>query len=216
LGVGLFTQDFIEDAKPSPKTGNYNIDIDRHHPQEKKDAYTIFDVQEYGFLVNLIPLIRTSHISIGNHLRSGLTIENQLAVARFLHLYELIQKPYEAGKDYSTELLSEFYSKTAVVYEGNQMENRKLWDRFDQEKIEKYVERWIDMKRKPSESIFDNNKFFSEHYPKWYYNAFKPNINEFYLFLQGNPNTKRPDFWYWYLNTYLREDFHPFYDDPFS
>ncbi|MBA7557584.1 hypothetical protein ES705_50345 [subsurface metagenome] len=137
-------------------------------------------------------------------------------VARFLHLYELIQRPYEAGKDYEAEFLSEFNSKTAIVYEGNEMWNRKLWDKFDQVKIEDYVEGWIDMKTDPSKSVFDNSKFFSKRYPKWYFNAFKPDINDYYQFLQKSPNTVRPDFWHWYLNTYLREDFHPFYDDPFS
>jgi len=160
--------------------------------------------------------MKGSHISIGRSLFSGSTVKNQLAVARFLHLYELIQKPYEAGKDHYAELMAEFNAKIAVVYEGNQMWNRKLWDKFDQVKIEDYVEGWIYMKKNPSESVFDNNIFFSKRYPKWYFNVFKPNINDYYQFLQKSPNTKRPDFWDWYLNTYLREDFHPLYFDPFS
>jgi len=68
------------------------------------------------------------------------------------------------------------------------------------------------MKENPSESVFDNNKFFSKHYPKWYFNTFKPNLEDYYRFLQRNPLTERPDFWHWYVNTYLREDFHPFWD----
>jgi len=120
------------------------------------------------------------------------------------------------GIDYEAEFLREFNSKTAVVYEGNEMSNRKLWDKFDQEEIKDYVKRWINMKKSPSESIFDNNKFFSEHYPNWYFNAFKPNMEDYYRFLQKNPLTEKPDFWHWFLNSYLKEDFHPFSDDPFS
>jgi len=216
LGVDPFSQNFIEDPDPSPKSGKYNIDVVRHHPYENKGAYAIFNVEQLSFLVNLIPIAKSSHGALGIYLRNGYTIENQLAVARFLHLYELIQRPYEAGKDYEAELLKEFNSKTTVLYEGNEMSNRKLWDKFDQRKVKKYVENWIDMKTDSSESIFDNNKFFSEHYPKWYFNTFKPKLNDYYLFLQQSPSTERPDFWSWYLNTYLREDFHPFYYDPFS
>ena len=193
-----------------PDEGRKNL------PEGNKDAYTIFDTNQLGFLTNLIPLMKNSHISIENFLFSGLTIENQLAVARFLHLYELIQKPYEAGKDYYAEFLSEFNTKNAIVYEGNELWNRKLWDNFFQEDIEEYIKSWKYMKENPSESIFDDNKFFSECYPKWYYNAFKPNLNDYYQFLQKSPLTKLPDFWYWYMNTYLREDFHPFSDDSFS
>ncbi len=121
-----------------------------------------------------------------------------------------MQRPYVAGKDYYAELLSEFKTKTGIVYEVNELWNRRLWDKFDQRKIKKYFERWIDMKENPSESIIDNNKFFSKHYPKWYYNTFIPKMNDYYRFLQQNPLTERPDFWHWYLNTYLQEDFHPF------
>ena len=80
---------------------------------------------------------------------------------------------------------------------------------IDKEAIKKYVERWVDIKATPSESVFDNNKFFSEHYPEWYYKTFKPKMDDFNRFLQQNPLCERPDFWDWYVNIYLRESFDP-------
>ena len=209
LGLDPGDQDFIPDAEIPQGGGKYIIDVVRHHPQENKDAYTIFDVQKFGFLVNLIPITQSSHGTIGAYLRAGDTIKNQLAVFRFLHLYELIQKPYEAGKDYYAEFLNEFNARTANIYEGNELLTVKLWD-LNQNKIKEYAERWINMKESPSESIFDDNKFFSRSYHQWYYNRFKPNIDDFNRFLHQSDLTERPDFWYWYLNTYLREDFYPF------
>jgi hypothetical protein len=131
-------------------------------------------------------------------MRAGTDIENQLAVARFLHLYELIQRPYEAGKDYFGEFLNDFNSRTFA--------GEKLWEKFDQRKIENYIIRWVNMKENPSESIFDNNKFFSEHYPKWYFNAFKPKMNDYEQFLYQSAFCERPDFWHWFVNTYLKEN----------
>lgn len=150
-----------------------------------------------------------SHFEITNTLRVGNTEKNQLAIARFWHLYELIQKPYEAGKDHYAEFSKEFDTRTANIYIDGEYQNVKLWNKLSQEKIEKYVERWIDMKNTPSESIFDENKFFAEHYPKWYYRTFKPKMDDFNLFLQQDPQCKRPEFWDWYINTYLQEDIHP-------
>lgn len=209
LGLDVHSQDFIEDAIISQRSEIYKIDVERHHPQVRKDAYTIFDIQKYGVMLNLIPLTKGSHLRISTYLRRGNTIENQLAVARFLHLYELIQKPYEAGKDYYAEFLNEFNTKIGIVYEGNELRKVKLWD-LNQEKVEEYAKSWRYMKENPSESIFDENKFFSERYPKWYYNSFKPNLEDYYRFLQQSPLTEHPDFWDWYLNTYLRENFYPF------
>ncbi len=103
LGIDVSVQNFISDATQSEETKKWNIDAVRHHPLEDKSAYTIFDSNQLGFLVNLIPLMRDSHMRITTYLRLENTIENQLAVARFQHLYELIQKPYVKGKDYSAE-----------------------------------------------------------------------------------------------------------------
>lgn len=207
LGIDVFAQSFIEDATQSQSSGKYILDVDRHHPLEVKSAYTIFDINQLGFLVNLIPLMRGSHMALTNLMKTS-SIENQLSVARFLHMYELIQKPYEVGKDYSAEILNEFKTKTAIVYEGNQMWNRKLWDDFNQEEIEKYIIRWIDKKEDSRESVFEDDKFFSKNYPEWYFNSFKPEIDDYYLYLDKSSSCKNPDFWHWFVNTYLRENFY--------
>ena len=216
FGLDVFSQSFTEDAIQSEISGKWNIDVSRHHPQENKDAFTLFDIQKNGFLINLIPLLRLSHITITRQLRLGSTVENQLALARFLHLYELKQKLYVVGKDYCADFLKEFTTKTTDVYEGGQMESRRLWNNLNQGDIERYVIHWIDMKETPSESIVDNNKFFSKRYPNWYHHTFKPYMDDLSLFLQQSPITNKPDFWHWFVNTYIKEDGYPFSDNPFS
>jgi hypothetical protein len=209
LGLDVNTQDFIPDATLSEQSGKYNIDVDRHHPQEDKSEYTVFSMIDDQFLVALIPLMENSHFEITNTLRVGNTIKNQLAITRFWHLYELIQRPFEAGKDYNVEFLKEFRTRTANIFIDGEYQNVKLWD-LEQEVIQDYVKRWIEMKETSSESVFDNNKFFAKNYPDWYFNTFKPKMDDFNRFLHQDSLCEHPDFWDWYINTYLKEDFHPF------
>jgi hypothetical protein len=112
-----------------------------------------------------------------------------------MHLYELIQKPYQKGKDYYNELNNEF--------------KIEIWENFDQNKIDEWIERWHYMKENPNTSVSQEDKFFSEYYKKWYYRRFWPKIVDYHRFLQKDPYTERPDFWHWFLNYYLQENKYP-------
>lgn len=203
LGVDVFKQNFIEDAEPTELSGKYKIDVIRHHPQEDKSIYTIFDMTQtqLELLVNLIPLTQSSHASISGFLRGNSDIENRKAVARFLHLYELIQKPYDSSKNYYDEFKKEFNTRT--------FENQKLWDKWDQDQIFEFTLRWDDQKDNPTESVFDEDVFFAKNYRNWYYETFAPNMEDYRQYLLQSASCEKPEFWNWFVNTYLRKDTYP-------
>jgi hypothetical protein len=223
LGLDIWGLVFIKDATRPPDKNIYKIDIERHHLERIKSLYTIFKFSgEYiknskgftkdlppipfvDFVNALAPIMKESHD--GLHISSQYTTDMQMAMYRLMHLYELIQRPFQNGVD-----LNEFRGRTAII----DNEEVFVWEDLDNDKIEEWIERWEFVKEKGYEAFLLNNKI---GYPKFYNYRYKPMEEDFRLFLNKEPSAKpwlfhskgkrRDVFWEWFLRVYLRENIYP-------
>ena len=214
LGLDVIDLNFIEDAKLG--LVNYVIDVERAHMQVGKEYYLIFqyltdenNAHQYDELIDFLgadftfalgPLTKSSHKKIDkSRFRDERTM---IAMARLVHLYQLLQIPYEYGKNYKAFIEEEFRSKT-VELNGREI---KLWEDLDDETKAKWIKRWEFVKLNPDvedPQFFAENNFLNEFYNTWYVNNYLPYMQDFKAFLDRNPSCKTPDFWDWYLNEYL-------------
>jgi len=126
--------------------------------------------------------------------------QNDLAVARFTHLVELMfEHSYIPGTDYKTLFMTEFRNIIDKVA-GNYI---RIWQDINDNKLEKWIERWVDKKTMPERD------WYNKYYDKFYDQTYIPYMDNFASYLLGDPNTRKPDFWRCYLNTYLRENRYP-------
>ncbi len=218
LGLDIWGQEFIKDAELKGKT--YRIDIERHHLEKIKAIYTIFKFSEdidysknlipfEDFVIALAPLMHKYHNQLDKLSKFG--YNTQLAMHRLMHLYELIQIPFVKDFDYQSTFLKEFRGKEVRI-EGKEV---KIWDRLDDFTINKWIKRWIIVKKEGYEAFFLNR---DEGYSNFYKFRYSPIENDYKLFLNGKKpmNSKlflsermRKSFWQWFLSVYLRENIYP-------
>ncbi len=200
LGLDVESKTFITDATYiTAKTGQqyWFLDANRHHLLGDKKENMIFQFLETGFLPNIGILTGSSHMTITNLQRRGdptaFNMETKLAIARILHLFDMINRPYISGKIYSFK--GEFISKTVTI-DGEKL---FLWEGMDENIMEEWTRKWIDSKTLSEEANY--NKYYSDFYKYKY----KPYMVDLEKYLNKDPSTNDPDFWEWYTRYYTRE-----------
>ena len=134
--------------------------------------------------------------------------QNDLANARFTHLVELVQKfKYQSrlSRDDHIDLLMRQFEGRRANIAGNEI---NIWENIVGEKpevLEKWIDRWIDKK---SGSMSEKD-WYAKYYNNFYDNTYTPYMDNLALYLLGDNRGNDPDFWKWYLGTYLRENLYP-------
>ncbi|MHA2336157.1 MAG: hypothetical protein ACXACX_02590 [Candidatus Hodarchaeales archaeon] len=188
------------------------IGISRHHAERDKPYYCIFSVDENTgeWRVKLVPLMYTRHIGMHNSIHQNQNyhsyhFQNDLAIERFTHLVELVLKrKYQKGINFEDVFMKEFREREGTVA-GNKI---KIWREFLESKpglLEKWIERWIDKKS----GNMDEKDWYTKYYGKFYENRYLPYMDNLALYLLGDNKCNNPDFWRWYLKTYVHEDKYP-------
>lgn len=217
LGLDVWGLDFIPDAqRPRPGWG-FRLDLERHHLfKDIQNEYLIFALldedtkakfdndyqkflEEINFIFRIGPFTKGSHKTLDAS--SPFEKNSLLAIARLTHLFELIQKQYEQGKDYYAEFSGEFISKTIEI-SGDII---NIWEDLDNGVMRDWISRWVEVKEGVgvSASIFDEETLFTKYYPNWYRHKYLPHIQDFRSYLEESPSCINPDFWAWFMSDYL-------------
>lgn len=99
----------------------------------------------------------------------------------------------------------EFKEREAYIFGRG---DTKIWNGIDPDIIKEYADRWV-LRRDPKnpESVF-----YNKHYSTFYNKGYKWFMNDFKLYLNEDPSTSYPEFWYWYSTEYLPQTIYPFLD----
>jgi len=210
LGLDVLQLQFTKDG--------VRIGVQRHHLDRDRPYYCMLKTYPDGSLkVKLVPLSYTSHMN-DLHFRykkhndyATWRKNNDLAQARFQHLFELSKLQYNPKiNNYQQFLVQEFRNKKAIVH-GKEV---NIWDKnkgsyfFASDNIlGDWIKRWEAKKTHSEEEwytapLIDNKPLYKEFYTKTY----KPYTDELYKFIKGEYKGKRSDFWRWYIQVYLYEN----------
>jgi len=207
LGLDPYAKDFLEDATISKNKfviPQILMEMTRHHILQDPDYYLIFGLYDNIFSFRLAPVTFESNRRIH---KSGKIFDqnSDLIVARLMHLYELIQKPYTSGSDYKAFFENEFKHREAYIFGRG---DTKIWNGINPAIVKEYTRRWVLYKDNPkTESVFynDNYRIFYNKGYKWF-------MNDFNLYLNEDPSTSYPEFWHWHATVYLPQSIYPFLD----
>ena len=137
----------------------------------------------------LVPLDRKSHF--GNdfsiHSLKGVFYEDavKLVNTRLLHLYKLTKRAQKEG---------------LTIDDFRDSKLNGIWDAFDDNILNQWVERWNDYKSMTEE------KFYEKYYQIFYEKLYTPFMRDFELYKAKDPNSQFPEFWFWYSSNYLGEE----------
>jgi len=215
LGLDVLSVGFFDDG--------YKIGIIRHHYEKDKPYYCIFQFRKDGtYKIKLLPLSKGSHWG-RLHAKAFLDesynawfSSNELAEQRLLHLVKLIYEvKYNPRTNYRIEFMNQFLYKEVTI----RGEKRLLWfeedDIFENTRVVATLYNWIDrwVYKKKLESRYSSevaeNKWYKKYYGLFYRKTYKSYMKDYDLYLNGDPNCKRPDFWEWYHNTYVVRNKYP-------
>jgi len=203
LGLNVFTEKgFLPDVHEKEVTigedtyvleGLYILGHPRHHLELGTAGYLILEQYivkgEYVYQFKLVPLDQDSHYGKKTSIHSLNGIFYQDAVdlvnARLLHLYELVNRPQEEGV-------------TLDDFRDEELDG--IWDKFNDDILNKWIERWSDFKS------MSEKKIYNEYYPNFYEKLYIPFMKDFELYKAKNPNCQFPEFWFWYTSNYLGEE----------
>ncbi len=221
LGLDVIDLKFIEDAKKPEDGENYLIDVERAHLKVGKEYYLLFEflsdsdgirhddlIQFLGadYTFRLGPLAGSSHLTMD---RSGTSNrKTALAMARLVHIYQLLQMPLESGYRLALE---EAFEKKTVIYDGEEI---NLWGGLDDDIRDTWIERWKWVKDNPDgpdqgAQFMGEDPFLNKFYPDWYINRFLPQMQDYRAYLTRNPSCKYPEFWDWFVRIYTRQNRYP-------
>jgi hypothetical protein len=206
LGLDVYAKEFLKDAivgKNRAIIPQILMEMTRHHILEDPDYYLIFGLYDNIFSFRLAPVSFDSNVKIHKSLTSDFDQTSDLIVARLMHLYELIQKPYTSGMDYKTFFEDEFKNREAYIFGRG---DTKIWNGINPDIVTKYAKRWVLYKDK-GESVF-----YNKHYSIFYNRGYKWFMNDFKLYLNEDPSVSYPEFWYWHSTVYLPQSIYPFLD----
>ena len=51
--------------------------------------------------------------------------------------------------------------------------------------------------------------WYRKYHPGFYYSTYRPYLKDMRLYQAGSANCKKPAFWDWFFNVYLRENIYP-------
>jgi len=208
MGLDVYAKDFLKDAIIGVNKfmiPQIVMEMTRHHILQDPDYYLIFGLYDDIFSFRLAPVSFASNTRIHKSLTSDFGQTSDLIVARLMHLYELVQKSFVRGTDYKTFFEKEFRNKEAYIFGRGDL---KIWNGIRPDVVAKYAERWV-MFKDPSnsESVFYNN-----YYSTFYNRGYKWFMNDYKMYLNEDPNTSYPEFWYWHSTVYLPQSIYPFLD----
>ncbi len=209
LGLDVYAKKFLEDAaigKNRAIIPQIVMEMTRHHPLQDPDYYLIFGLYDNIFSFRLAPVTPANNKRIHKYLTSDFDQTSDLIVARLMHLYELIQKPFVSGTDYKTYKAffeKEFREREAYIFGRG---DTKIWNGINPDIVTKYAKRWVQYKD-DGESVF-----YNDNYPTFYNQGYKWFMNDFKLYLNEDPGTSYPEFWYWHSTVYLPQSIYPFLD----
>ena len=217
LGLDVLEEEFISDAVEL--NSKYSIDQHRHHPDEDRDYYVLFDLDKSGALqIKLIPLITRSHCCITRGRGAQDAQLNELARQRYYHLYQLMWIPYDAAKpdSYYKKLIRDEFDTQTYTFQGVE---KKLWGNVDGF-FERYFEGWLMVKKEGIDAFFKSKKKDANGdtigYPNFYKGVVKPLRWQYIMFLEGDPHCEDPAFWFWFFNDYSRKNVYPIHFFPFE
>jgi hypothetical protein len=200
LGLDIFGKEFIDDAYPFvTKNGQvienrYVFYVTRHHLDEDQKHYLIFNNNSIDFNFKIILLPSNSHWNL--HANKGEFTRNSVLLnARMKHLYRLLNFDSISKRNYDQIIKYEFKTKTIII----DAQEIKIWNEFPGIILEEWIRRW------KAHKILSDKEFYENYYPNFYEYHYKPQIRDIELYKQKNPNCKKPKFWYWYFNYYLKE-----------
>lgn len=143
---------------------------------------------------------------------------NVEAREKIFPLYQLMWIPYNAAKSdnyYKKLLRDEFESRTYTFQEVE----KKLWRNPDNF-FRKYFRIWLMVKKEGIMSFFKNSEKEENGDPKYYPNFYKGKVKlvllQYKLYLKGSLQCRDPEFWYWFVNVYLRKNLYPIHRFPFG
>ena len=200
LGMDIFGKNFIEDAQLFvTKDGQvienrYVFYVTRHHLDEDQKRYLIFNNNSIDFNFKIILLPSNSHWNL--HANKGVFTRNSVLLnARMKHLYRLLIFDSISKRDYDQIIKYEFKTEIIII----NVQEIKIWNEFPRSILEEWIRRW------KAHKILSDKEFYEKYYPNFYKYHYMPQLRDMELFKQKNPNCKKPEFWYWYYNHYLKE-----------
>ncbi len=212
LGLNPYAKDFLKDAIIGTNRAiipQILMEMTRHHILQNPDYYLIFGLYDNIFSFRLAPVSPMSNREVHKWSnRKNFDQNSDLIVARLMHLYELIQKPYTSGMDYKAYeafFEKEFREREAYIFGRG---DTKIWNGINLDIVKEYAERWVIFKD-PSKS---ESVFYNKYYKMFYNRGYKWFMNDFKLYLNEDPATSYPEFWYWHSTVYLPQSIYPFLD----
>lgn len=195
LGLDVLLQDFFSNIE--------HPGIQRHHTYRDKNYYCVFEMEGNSYKIKLLPLSSRRHMQLHANYKFhgnwyGYRVDNDLAKARVKHLYEIIQRQYETGKNYEALLLAEFNSRVDTIG-GNKL---RIWDGFREDILIEWIGRWEDRKK------MNDDEWHIKYYSEFYSNRY---INSLYTANRylGGKNVDKIEFWDWYFREYLVNNIYP-------
>ena len=201
LGMDIYGKDFIEDAHPFiTKNGQvienrYVFYVTRHHLDEDQKHYLIFDNNSTDHNFKIILLPSNSHWNLHAN-KEEFTKNRVLLNSRMKHIYRLLNFDNISKRDYDQIIKSEFENETIII----KSQEIKIWNEFPRNIIEAWIRRW------KARKMLSDKEFYKKFYLNFYNYQYKPLLRDMELFKQKNQNCKKPEFWYWYYNHYLKEN----------
>ncbi len=206
MGLDVYSKEFLKDASAGTNKviiPQIVMTMTRHHILQNPEYYLMLGVYDNRFSFRLAPVEFRSNVEIHQALTSDFDQTSDLMDARLMHLYELIQRPFVRGTDYKTLFASEFMGREAYIFGRG---NVKIWDGIDPSVIEEYAERWA-MFKDPSKP---ESVFYNKYYGTFYNRGYLWFMNDYNRYLNEDPGTAYPEFWYWHSTVYLPQSLYPF------
>jgi hypothetical protein len=97
--------------------------------------------------------------------------------------------------------MNEFVHKRDVINKRD----IKIWENFDLNKLDSWIERWVDKKTMSYE------KWHLTYYKEFYTKRYGPYFKDYHLYINGDPKCKHPDFWEWYTKEYMPNNRYPIF-----
>jgi hypothetical protein len=126
--------------------------------------------------------------------------------------------PYDAAKpdSFYEKLLRDEFDTRMYTFQGAE---RRLWSDVDGF-FKRYFDSWLIVKKEGIDAFFKSDEKNGNGdylgYPNFYKGVVKPLRWQYIMFLEGSPHCEDLNFWYWFVNDYLRNNLYPIHRFPFE